>query len=907
MSVASSSGQDLLKLLLNGSGDSIVDKKKAKTDEGVDKLASNNDHAASFGVTADSSADRVAFPSSSTSNINAASTSVGGDESLDDLFRTVTRKSPWGNVSPSAVQHAQRERKISGSTALLGLLNASGSNQPTSSATRSSSHTFSKPSYERLPSTGAGSSTQNNDRQNGTTAAPLSPSVDLSAGSKTLLAMLNIKPSIDNLKSNGVTLQASAPPMHAAQQSTSTVPSKASSPAQTAAAKPVATDSSSCAPDESLMNNLLSMLGSAADKTSVTPAHQSTTNGASKSESRSVAARPARAGLIPAGTIRTPSPSRTVTMKQRDASNSPFTFVSPFDTLAARARTQSPPDSPRADNAIFTQLPKRHSLGKRAMSQSLADEHEAQRLKADDVQDMGHDEASTKDSRLSSVTESSVIPVEVIDGVQLAKLSPPITYGRQPIARFKAAENAASCRQIAANGLIAYATRAGRIRIIDPATGSRILAKVHSGASTCIAISAEGVERDGTTWRHIASVKDNELVVIRVPATFSVDGTAHEIVLRRIDAPMTLDEVVFHPRDPHVFVVVSRKHGALRLSTAKLPSDASTRADFWPSSSLRYLDQPFDNYISPSFRSTDAASLDITMSSQLSGASFIRHALTSSGDRFERCETLHATSAGAGSSETASLPSLLSLRSSGGTRMTYAAIEGVVQIWPDSQSDDQQTQVRLPKTLLRFNDSPSSNLSVLHDSDMLVYSSPNDTTAYVIKTSISDDEPITDTVRIVDIEHEPLQLLAAHIGGQPCLLYLHAEGFEQLILEDLHVETHDDSAVADLAAASVNGHSEAKREVEAAQADASAAPDASHAAAPSPPIKQESVSPKLPSSEASLLLAPTTESQDAQSELLNRMQGLFIEQAALFDNAMQTQQRAEKARTQQATAIMTDT
>lgn len=109
---------------------------------------------------------------------------------------------------------------------------------------------------------------------------------------------------------------------------------------------------------------------------------------------------------------------------------------------------------------------------------------------------------------------------------------------RQAIARFTSSNSYSRGRQIAVNGLISYATRAGRIRVIDPHTGVRIIRKIHTGLADDIVISdliqIRNVKDQTQDIRRLASCTSGKLVVWQMPAAFNTDDVqyvSHSFIL----------------------------------------------------------------------------------------------------------------------------------------------------------------------------------------------------------------------------------------------------------------------------------------------------------------------------------------------------------------------------------------
>lgn len=121
---------------------------------------------------------------------------------------------------------------------------------------------------------------------------------------------------------------------------------------------------------------------------------------------------------------------------------------------------------------------------------------------------------------------------------------------RLPISRFTTAPQYCKGKQIAVNGLIAYGTRAGRVRVIDPDSGARLIKKLHSGLVRDMDMSSELVLDSERKIRRLATCYQNALTVWQIPSTFSTDDVPHAIVCEAVFAPdNTISTVTFCPSD----------------------------------------------------------------------------------------------------------------------------------------------------------------------------------------------------------------------------------------------------------------------------------------------------------------------------------------------------------------------
>lgn len=130
-----------------------------------------------------------------------------------------------------------------------------------------------------------------------------------------------------------------------------------------------------------------------------------------------------------------------------------------------------------------------------------------------------------------------------------APLPESIILERIPVSRFSSSPNNSRGKQIAVNGLIAYSTRAGRIRIIDPISGARLIRKAHAGLAHDISISCAVMTPNGPV-RRLASCFENSLAVWEVPAAFDSDGASNRVQYSiNLEKGNTFARVRFHPHN----------------------------------------------------------------------------------------------------------------------------------------------------------------------------------------------------------------------------------------------------------------------------------------------------------------------------------------------------------------------
>lgn len=122
---------------------------------------------------------------------------------------------------------------------------------------------------------------------------------------------------------------------------------------------------------------------------------------------------------------------------------------------------------------------------------------------------------------------------------------------RVPISRFTSPHQYTRGKQIAVNGLIAYGTRAGRVRVIDPDTGARRIKKLHPGLVEDMHISVDQpMGNQGKAIRRLATCFRNSICIWRLPSTFSDDESAEEAAFEIVlEGGMKVDSIRFSPVD----------------------------------------------------------------------------------------------------------------------------------------------------------------------------------------------------------------------------------------------------------------------------------------------------------------------------------------------------------------------
>ena len=204
----------------------------------------------------------------------------------------------------------------------------------------------------------------------------------------------------------------------------------------------------------------------------------------------------------------------------------PFTFLSPFDMLEAmtsKSRTPSNVDQVTTDPA-----------SKEVDLEELVASVEPEQLK---------EEAEPQEGHMQEPEQTIELDVDARPEAQIQQI---------PISRFSSEYKYSQGRRIACNGLISYSTRAGRIRVIDSASGARLIRKLHTGLVVDMAISSEV-----NGMRRLASCSPGRLSIWQVPAAFSSDDALNEVILDISSSPVSFRSVEFSPTDPDLLVAIS--------------------------------------------------------------------------------------------------------------------------------------------------------------------------------------------------------------------------------------------------------------------------------------------------------------------------------------------------------------
>lgn len=123
-----------------------------------------------------------------------------------------------------------------------------------------------------------------------------------------------------------------------------------------------------------------------------------------------------------------------------------------------------------------------------------------------------------------------------------------------PITLFPSAMRFAPGRKVAVEGFISYATKVGRIRVIDQTSGARMLLRRHEGQVLDMAIGRPDPRR----WRCIASVAtDGRLVVWKLPVRFDEETARYEVLAEVVAEAHRFTALRWHPKEPSVLLVAT--------------------------------------------------------------------------------------------------------------------------------------------------------------------------------------------------------------------------------------------------------------------------------------------------------------------------------------------------------------
>ncbi|KAH9817147.1 hypothetical protein DFH28DRAFT_1156954 [Melampsora americana] len=124
-----------------------------------------------------------------------------------------------------------------------------------------------------------------------------------------------------------------------------------------------------------------------------------------------------------------------------------------------------------------------------------------------------------------------------------------------PITLFPSLFKFSNGKKVAVDGFISYATKVGRIRVIDQISGARMLLRKHEGIVIDMSI---GKPNEGKRWRCIGSIgTDRRLVIWKVPNRFEEESANYEVLVDLViqDESIKFMNLKWHPKDPSVLLV----------------------------------------------------------------------------------------------------------------------------------------------------------------------------------------------------------------------------------------------------------------------------------------------------------------------------------------------------------------
>ncbi|KAA1097812.1 hypothetical protein PGT21_020890 [Puccinia graminis f. sp. tritici] len=249
--------------------------------------------------------------------------------------------------------------------------------------------------------------------------------------------------------------------------------------------------------------------------------------------------------------------------------NTPTTFFNPFSAESPQSQTQATSSEPIQNN----------------------DNHHPSILASP------HPHRSTTEnkekqpkSNVGLRINSSFPPQEL--AISTGQANPEILYTAEPaphvlpITLFPSSMVFSPGNRVAVDGFISYATKAGRIRVIDQNSGARMLLRKHEGPVLDMCIgrprAVVGDLNSNTTssrrWRCIASAgSDGRLVIWKVPVRFDEDTANYEILadilsvnsdlllgpekeLLQAPSHLRFSTIRWHPHDPSIFLLSTNDH-----------------------------------------------------------------------------------------------------------------------------------------------------------------------------------------------------------------------------------------------------------------------------------------------------------------------------------------------------------
>jgi hypothetical protein len=494
----------------------------------------------------------------------------------------------------------------------------------------------------------------------------------------------------------------------------------------------------------------------------------------------------------------------------------PFTFLSPFDMLeAATAKSRSPSTAQESPVAV--------------PPASQPEVEEAAAVMPEDV---------PQDNR--QVIE---LDVDVRDGQQCEQL---------PISRFSSELKFSKGRRIACNGLISYSTRAGRIRVIDAASGARLIKKLHMGLVEDMALSGEV-----GGMRRLASCSSGRLSIWEVPASFEADDTASKVILDISSSPISFKSVEFSPADPDILAAVDEKGQVYLVGLRGVYEGSAVTV------ALSKQKKVLSGVVSLSAMLLDQADPPA------------QEAISFSQDGQQLC------AAGNGTATVLAVPSsqivqqvplprspssILLLDPS---TLAVASAEGaLIEIFDVAHPEHAVSTLKLSRGFGSMHHLSSQQSLVISSSAGSVY------LARIEGASIG-------TIRELSAQN---QIIRSVLSGQD-LYFLHPEGFDKLTLPSQQLK---EEVVEDAAEEEALAHEPVSDEL------------AQDRALPEP-------APPQPAPTQQVAAQTALASAQDPSAMVQQLQALFLQQAALFETMLINQQKAEKLRYDQTLQYISDT
>ncbi|KAG0145251.1 hypothetical protein CROQUDRAFT_658934 [Cronartium quercuum f. sp. fusiforme G11] len=122
-----------------------------------------------------------------------------------------------------------------------------------------------------------------------------------------------------------------------------------------------------------------------------------------------------------------------------------------------------------------------------------------------------------------------------------------------PITLFPSTSIFSKGKKVGVDGFISYATKVGRIRVIDQSSGARMLLRRHEGT-----VIDMGIGRPERRWRCIGTIgNDSRLVIWKVPVRFEEESAGYEIL---VEVSGHFCALAWHPRLSSVLLISTNDH-----------------------------------------------------------------------------------------------------------------------------------------------------------------------------------------------------------------------------------------------------------------------------------------------------------------------------------------------------------